>query len=123
LTGARARCALLLLPSALLLAGCGGKAAPSAHERANSALLRTLPVYPGAAAPRTTPGDAFAAGDWTLPRRTDPNRVVDWYVARLQARGWHVSGKSFDTIRASRRGASVSIGVRGRTLEIVANAR
>ena len=110
-----------LLAVTLLLAGCGGHK-PSAQLTANSALLDTIPVYPGSAAPKTTPGEAFGARDWTLPAKAAPNSVIDWYVQQLQARGWKVSGKSFNTIRASRRGASVSVGVRGRTLEVVANA-
>jgi uncharacterized lipoprotein YajG len=111
----------LLLAATLMLAGCGSHK-PSAQSTANTALLATIPVYPGSAAPKTTPGEAFGARDWTLPAKAQPNLVIDWYVQQLQARGWKVSGKSFNTIRASRHGASVSIGVRGRTLEVVANA-
>jgi hypothetical protein len=121
LTAARARCALLLLPSALILAGCGGHGS-SAAARANVALLDTAPVYPGATAPKTTEGDTFAARDWTLPASAGAERVIDWYVAKLQGRGWKVSGRSFDTIRARRGQSSLSIGVRARTLEVVAAA-
>lgn len=110
-----------VLAVALVLAGCGGHT-PSAQQVANTALLDRIPVYPGSAAPKTTPGDAFGARDWTLPATAQANRVIDWYVAQLQARGWKVSGKSFNTIRASRRGAHVSVGVRSRTLEVIANA-
>ena len=46
--------------------------------------------------------------------------MIDWYVARLQARGWKVTGKSFNTIRANRGNWSLSVGVRARTLEVVA---
>lgn len=116
--GARARCALLLLLSALLLTGCGGHK-PSAQARANAALLDRVPLYPGATAPKTTPGDAFAARDWTLPASARAAQVIDWYVAALQARGWKVTGKSFDTIRATHRHSSLSVGVRARTLEVV----
>jgi hypothetical protein len=119
LTVARARCALLLLLSAFAAGGCGSHK-PSAQALANSALLGRAPVYPGAAAPKTTPGDAFAARDWTLPAGTRAETVIDWYVARLQARGWKVAGKSFNTIRARRGRLSLSVGVRARTLEIVA---
>jgi hypothetical protein len=115
----RARGALLLLPCALLLAACGGHKT-SAQARANVALLDRAPVYPGTTAPKTTPGDAFAARDWTLPADASAQRVIDWYVARLQARGWKVSGKSFNTIRATKGRSSLSVGVRGRTLEVVA---
>ncbi|MFL5955440.1 MAG: hypothetical protein ACJ76I_15170 [Gaiellaceae bacterium] len=113
--------AAALFAAAFVVAGCGAQK-PSAHERANSALLDRLPVYPGSAAPKTAPGDAFAVRDWRLPAGAAPSRVVDWYVSELQARGWRISGKSFATIRASRDGSSVSIGVRMRTLEVVANA-
>jgi hypothetical protein len=120
LTGARARCALLLLLSALLLTACGGDK-PSAQARANAALLERVPVYPGANAAKTTPGDAFAARDWTLPAATNAAQVIDWYIAKLQARGWKVTGKSFDTIRAKHGHSSLSVGVRARTLEVTAS--
>lgn len=111
-----------LVAAALVIGGCGGAKKADPQVAANTALLDRVPVYPGSAAPKTTPGRAFGARDWTLPAKADPNRVIDWYVARLEARGWKVSGKSFDTIRATRAGASVSVGVRRRTLEVVANA-
>ena len=114
--------AAALVAAALLLAGCGAAKKPSPQVAANTALLDRIPVYPGSATPKTTPGEAFGARDWTLPAGVKPNRVIDWYVARLQARGWDVSGKSFNTIRATRAGASLSVGVRNRTLEVVANA-
>jgi hypothetical protein len=112
----------VLAAAALLFAGCGGDKKPSPRVAANTAVLDKIPVYPGAAAPKTTPGEAFGARDWTLPAKAQANRVIDWYVLRLQARGWKVSGKSFNTIRATRSRTSLSVGVRNRTLEIVANA-
>ena len=111
-----------LVALALVLSACGSAKKPDPAIAANTALLDRVPVYPGSAAPKTTPGAAFGARDFTLPANADPNRIIDWYVARLQAGGWKVSGKSFNTIRASRAGTSVSVGVRKRTLEIVANA-
>jgi hypothetical protein len=122
LTGARARCALLLLLSALLVAGCGSGDEPSAQALANTALLARAPVYPGATAPTTTSDDAFATRDWTLPASATAAQVIDWYIATLETRGWQVLGKSFDTIRAKRGAATLSVGVRARTLEIVASA-
>ena len=114
---------LLLL---VVLVGCG-EHKPSAYSRANTALLDSLPVFPGSSAPKTTSGRAssteFGARDWTLPAKTTPEAVIDWYVERLQSRGWNVGGKSFNTIRATRGNASVSVGVRDRTLELVANSR
>jgi hypothetical protein len=118
---ARARCALLLLLSALLVTACGA-GEPSATARANEALLDRAPVYPGATAPKSTADDAFASRDWTLPAGTRAATVIDWYVAKLHARGWKVLGKSFDTIRAKRGAATLSVGVRARTLELIASA-
>jgi hypothetical protein len=110
-----------MLALVVALVGCGAPKR-SAHEQANTRLLDSTPVYPGATAPKTTPGDAFAARDWTLPAGTPAERVIDWYVAKLPARGWKVKGKSFNTIRATRGQSSVSVGVRARTLEVVAAA-
>jgi hypothetical protein len=111
----------VLLLVVVALVGCGASK-PSAESRANVALLDRAPVYPGATAPKTTPGDAFAARDWTLSKDVVASRVIDWYIAKLQARGWKVSGKSFATIRAKHGNASLSVGVRARTLEVVAAA-
>ncbi|MCW2966085.1 MAG: hypothetical protein JWO17_3337 [Actinomycetia bacterium] len=120
MTAPRARCALLLLLSALILTACGGHK-PSAVERANTALVDRAPVYPGSTAPKTTPGDAFTARDWKLPAGARATQVIDWYVATLQARGWKVTGKSFNTIRARHGRSSLSVGVRALTLEVVAS--
>jgi hypothetical protein len=110
----------------LALAGCGGHK-PDPYATANTALLGRVPVYPGAAAPKTIAsganGTEFGARDWTLPARARPTTVVDWYVLRLEAAGWQVSGRSFNTIRATRGSGSLSVGVRGRTLEVIANSR
>jgi hypothetical protein len=113
--------AALLLLMAVAVAGCGASK-PSAQARANTALLDRAPVYPGASAPKTTAGDAFAARDWTLPVAARAETVIDWYVAKLQARGWKVAGKSFNTIRAKHGQSTFSVGVRGGTLEVVAAA-
>jgi hypothetical protein len=107
----------VLLAAAALLAACGSK-----KPDPNVGVLASIPVYPGAAAPRTTTTGAFGARDWTLPAGTDPQTVVRWYERKLGARGWKLEGESFATVRATRNGASLSIGVRGRTLEAVANA-
>ncbi len=112
--------------AAIALAGCGGHKA-SAYEQANTALLATVPVYPGAAAPKTSAGSSssteFAARDWALPPKTDAETVVSWYVRRLQKTGWKIIGKNAGTIRAVRRTASLDVGVRGRTLEAIVDSR
>ena len=116
----------VLLAVALLLAGCGGHR-PDAYATANLALLDRAPVYPGAASPVTSSsaagGTEFASRDWTLPASARATTVVDWTIARLQAAGWQVIGRSFNTLRATRGRTSLSVGVRGRTLEVVANSR
>jgi hypothetical protein len=102
----------------LSLVACGGHE-QSTQAKSNVALLDRVAVYPGVTAAKTTPGEAFAARDWRLPAGARAAQVIDWYVARLQARGWKVTGKSFDTIRATKGPSSLSVGVRGRTLEVV----
>ncbi len=111
----------LLLLMTVAFAGCGASE-PSAQARANTALLDRVPVYPDASAPKTTPGDAFSARDSTLPASARAETVIDWYVAKLQARGWKVTGKSFNTIRAKHGKSTLSVGVRAGTLEVVAAA-
>ena len=116
----------VLLAAVLLLAGCGSKK-PDPYTRSNIALLDRLPVYPGAAAPKPSTSGAsdtkFAARDWTLPASATATVVIAWYQHRLGAAGWRLAGPSFGTLRATRGRASVSIGVRGRTLEAVSNSR
>ena len=110
-----------------ILSGCGGDAKPSAYERENTALLERVPVYPGAASPRTSSGGSggtkFAARDWALPPKTDAEAVVAWYVRRLRARGWRITGKNPGTVRSVRGPSTLTVGVRARTLEVIANAR
>jgi hypothetical protein len=110
----------LLLALAVAVVGCGASK-PSAQAGANTAVLDRAPVYPGATAPKTTPADAFAARDWTLPTGARAAQVIDWYIAKLPARGWKVTGKSFNTIRATHGRSTLSVGVRARTLELVAS--
>jgi hypothetical protein len=118
--------ALVLLAAVGLLVACGTKK-PDAYAQQNTALLATLPVYPGAAAPKTSAGVSssteFGARDWTLPAQTNPEAVVDWYIPRLTRGGWRIVGKSAGTIRAVRGPASLDVGVRARTLEAIVDAR
>lgn len=120
------RAALPLLAVAVVAAACGEKK-PDVYAQANVALLDRLPVYPGAGAPKTTAGGSsnveFGARDWTLPAAANARGVIQWYEQKLPPRGWKITGESFGTIRAVRKNATVSIGVRGRTLEAVANSR
>ena len=121
------RVAATLLFAVAGLTACGGSGKPDSYARENAALLARVPVYPGASAPKTnavSSGDTeFTTRDWTLPARARASAVIDWYVAQLQARGWKVSGRSFDTIRATRGNDSLSVGVRRRRLEVIANSR
>ena len=116
----------LLLAACLALVACGGAKKSDPYADANRALLNRVPVYPGAAAPKTTTSGIasshFAARDWTLPATASADTVVTWYEQKLQAGGWTITGKSFETLRATRGHASLSVGVRGRTLEAVANS-
>ena len=120
------RALLLLLAAAALLTGCGTKKADP-DDAANLSLLDAVPVYPGAASPKTstsgTTDTKFGARDWTLPASATQDAVVRWYERELPKRGWKITGESFGTVRAVRKGASLSVGVRGRTLEAVANSR
>ena len=115
-----------VLLALLALTGCGSKR-QDAYDKANIALLDRLPVYPGSASPRTTTSGEtntkFGARDWTLPKKASAVTVFHWYETALQRRGWRITGESFGTIRAVKRGASLSLGVRGRTVEAVVNSR
>jgi hypothetical protein len=114
---------LLLVP---LLAACGGKK-PDAYTSANFALLDKLPVYPQAASPRTSTSGVsnteLGARDWTLPANAKKAAVLKWYEHALPTRGWKIVNEGNDAIRATRGSATLSLGVRGRTLEAVVNAR
>jgi hypothetical protein len=116
----------LFLVAVLALVGCGAKKS-DAYTEANLALLDAMPVYPGATAPKTTTSGAadvkFAGRDWKLPASASEHVVISWYETALQRRGWKLIGESFGTIRALRRGAALSVGVRGHRLEAIANSR
>jgi hypothetical protein len=109
-----------------LLAACGGKKT-DAYAQANVALLDKLPVYPQAASPRTSASGAsnteLGARDWTLPANAQAAAVLEWYEQALPKRGWTIANEGNDAIRATRGNATLSLGVRGRTLEAVVNSR
>ncbi len=115
-----------LLVAAVLAVACGSKK-PDLYARANVQILNTIPVYPGASAGKiTTSGSSnteFGARDLRLPAAATANGVIAWYEQKLPARGWTFTGKSFGTLRAVRGHQTLSVGVRGRTLELIANSR
>jgi hypothetical protein len=117
----------LVLVLAFVLAGCGGEGGVPGYGRENEAVLARVPVYPGAAEPETThqeTGDTvFTARDWSLPKEATPPRVVEWYVTELDDRGWRIRHKTSTGLSAVRRRASLNLGVRGGTLEIIVDAR
>jgi hypothetical protein len=115
---------LLVVP---LLAACGGGKKPDAYAQANTALLDTLPVYPQSASPRSSTsgvgGTELGSRDWTLPANAQAAVVLKWYERALPKSGWTIDNEGNDAIRASRRSATLSLGVRGRTLEAIVNSR
>ena len=119
------RLALLALALPALVA-CGAKKS-DAYKQANIALLSRVPAYPGAASPRTTTSGAssteFGARDWTLPAHARAAAVIRWYERALQARGWKLVDEGDAALRATRGNASLSLGVRGRTVEAIVNSR
>jgi hypothetical protein len=114
------------LSAVLVLAACGSKASDP-YAQANARLLDSVPVYPGAMAPKDSSGTKsaveFAARDWTLRASVHATTVIAWYERRLPAGGWRITGKSFGTLRAVRGKATLAVGIRGRTLEAIANSR
>jgi hypothetical protein len=117
----------VLLLAVPLLAACGGGKKSDAYAQANAALLDRLPVYPQSAAPRTSTsgvgGTELGSRDWTLPANAKAATVLKWYETALPKRGWTIANEGNDAIRATRGSATLSLGVRGRTLEAVVNAR
>jgi hypothetical protein len=104
----------LVLAAAVVLTGCGGKHAPTV-------MFTPIPVYPGATAPHDSANATFATRDWTLPAGTRPAQVYAWYTARLPAAGWKITDTNETGLRAHRGTVSTSIGVRGRTLEVISS--
>lgn len=104
-----------ILVAAVLLAGCGG----TKHEP--NATFTPIPVYPGATGARDDANPTFATRDWTLPKGTLPSQVYAWYRQRLPKAGWKITDKNETGLRAHRGTRSLSIGVRGRTLEAISS--
>jgi hypothetical protein len=104
-----------LVVAALLLAGCGAKK----QQPAIKVYLTSVPTYPGAREPRSSANAAFASTDWTLPKGTLPSQVYAWYAVQLPKAGWKITDRNETGLRAHRGPRAVSIGVRGRTLEVI----
>jgi hypothetical protein len=100
--------------AALLLAGCGS-------SRKHVVVFTPVPVYPGATNARDSANANFASRDWTLPKGTLPSQVYAWYALRLPKAGWKITDKNETGLRAHRSGRAVSIGERGRTLEVISS--
>jgi hypothetical protein len=100
-----------------VLAGCGTR-----HEAAAPVVRPVaVPAYPSAGHVRHSANSTSATTDWTLPAGTSSERVYDWYVSRLPHAGWRIVDRNETGLRATRRGRSISVGVRGRTLEVIAS--
>jgi hypothetical protein len=108
--------ALYVCTAALLLAGCGAKK----HLDAKVYFV-PVPVFPGATDPRHSANATFATTDWRLTKGTLPSQVYAWYAVRLPEAGWKVTDKNETGLRARRGKRAVSIGVRGRTLEVISS--
>ncbi len=100
--------ALLPLLPALLLAGCGGPAAPDAASAAMTApapaTASTTPAV-AAAAPATTAGDAAPAAALPLVEvfKTPACGCCDGWVAHLQHAGFPVQVRELDDLEPVRR--------------------
>jgi len=103
-----------IVMAALLLAGCGAK-------KRIVVFFTPVPVYPGATGAHDSANATFATRDWTLPKGTLPSQVYAWYAARLPKVGWRITDRNETGLRAHRDGRAVSIGVRGRTLEVISS--
>jgi hypothetical protein len=118
---------VVLLLALIALTACGSAKKPDLYKQANLNLLNRIPVYPNAASPKTSTSGAsnteFGARDWTLPTDAKASVVIAWYAKALETRGWKVVDRNGDSLRLARHGASLTFGVRGRTLEAVANSR
>jgi hypothetical protein len=104
----------LILVAALALAGCGGK-----HQTVVA--FTPVPVFPGATGAHDSANATFASRDWTLPAGTLPSQVYAWYMVRLPKAGWTITDKNETGLRAHRAGRAISVGVRGRTLEVISS--
>jgi hypothetical protein len=117
--------ALISLATALGLAGCGGVNRSRYVDR-NEAILKSLPVFPGAVARRefSTPHYATEAQSpngytttvvYRAPRGTRSAQVLRFYETQLARRGWRsgIAGVGAAGRRRMRR-ASIAYFARGR---------
>lgn len=96
----RAALPVPLLTAALLLTGCGGVSRRQYVSR-NEALLKSLPLFPGAVEAHSFSTPHYGGGEGSSPdgytttvvyrvvRGTRSGPVLRFYRARLARRGWH----------------------------------
>jgi hypothetical protein len=116
---------VLLLPAltaALLLTACGG-VNRSAYVARNEAIIKSLPVFPGAvkAHEYSTPNDRSEGGLSTrpssylttvvyrVPRGTSSASVLRFYETQLQPRGWQTTFATPTVANLTRAGALVAV--------------
>jgi len=92
--------AVSALTAALLLAGCGGVGRRDYVAR-NDAIVRSLPVFPGAEKAGEKSSGSKSSGYRTLviyrvPRGTSGAAVLRFYESRLPRDGWQESGKPLE---------------------------
>lgn len=88
------------LATAGLLAGCGG-VSRSDYLAQNTALVRSLPLYPGATKMGEDTEGSKSRGYRTfvlyrVPLATSGAAVLRFYKTELQLRGWQLSGRPLE---------------------------
>ena len=98
----------------LLLTACGG-----AHQAATTKFVAaSVPVYPGARAPKVVVNATYQTTDFTLAAGTKPSAVYGWYAVNLPTRGWSITQRNESGLHAEKGQRTLDVGVRGRTLEV-----
>ena len=88
------------LAAVVLLAGCGGVNRQD-YVAKNEAIVRSLPVYPGAVNMGGDSSGSKSSGYRTfilyrVSRGTSGKAVLRFYESQLQRRGWQASGKPLE---------------------------
>jgi hypothetical protein len=112
-----------LLLSAAALAGCGDSQGRDPEQVANRALLKTIPIYPPGECDVRDGESVFAARDCPIRVLIEPSRVIGFYRAYFQSRGWSIDGLSGKSLSAVNGSKSVDVGIRGDTVEVIARAQ